>query len=156
MSINIIYFISTLLLTLLVFKLLMSNGNYLIGLNEVAVGLSMPIGIGRVFQSLLGERIAEKMTLQGELVNPEKAVAIGLVDKIIDQEKLLDHSIAIMHQWLKLPFQKQIESKLTLRRNAIDLIRKNSKNDNDNVIKAWFSTECRFTMSKIIENLLKK
>ena len=42
---------------------IMSKGNYVIGLNEVAVGLSMPIGIGRVFQSLLGERVAEKMTL---------------------------------------------------------------------------------------------
>jgi len=135
---------------------IMSKGNFLIGLNEVAVGLSMPIGIGRIFQSLLGERVAEKMTLQGELVNPEKAVTIGLVDEIIDQDKLLDYSITIMHQWLKLPFQKQIQSKLTLRKNAIDLIRANSKSDNDAVINAWFSDECKFTMGKIIENLLKK
>ena len=135
---------------------IMSKGNFLIGLNEVAVGLSMPIGIGRIFQSLLGERVAEKMTLQGELVNPEKAVTIGLVDEIIDQDKLLDYSITIMHQWLKLPFQKQIESKLTLRKNAINLIRANSKSDNDAVIDAWFSDECKLTMGKIIENLLKK
>ena len=135
---------------------IMSKGNFLIGLNEVAVGLSVPIGICRIFQSLLGERVAEKMILQGELVNPEKAATIGLVDKIIDQNKLLDHSITIMHQWLKLPFQKQIQSKLTLRKNASDLIIANSKSDNDEVIDAWFSDECKFTMGKIIENLLKK
>ena len=64
---------------------IMSRGNFLIGLNEVAVGLRMPIGIGRVFQSLLGERIAEKMTLIGELVNPEKAKSVGLIDEIVSR-----------------------------------------------------------------------
>ena len=135
---------------------IMSRGNFLIGLNEIAVGLSMPIGIGRVFQSLLGERLAEKMTLQGELVDPDRALKIGLVDEIIEQEKLLDYSISIMQKWLKLPFQKQIESKLILRKNIIDLIKSTSKSDNNSVINAWFSDECRFAMGSIVDKLAKK
>ena len=135
---------------------IMSKGDFLIGLNEVAVGLSMPIGIGRVFQSLLGERLAEKMTLTGELVNPQKAKEIGLVDEIINQEELLEHTILTMNKWLKLPFDKQIESKLTLRNEVIKLMKINSKSDCKAVINAWFSAECRSTMIKIIDNLLKK
>lgn len=135
---------------------IMSKGNFLIGLNEVAVGLSMPIFIGRVFQSLLGERIAEKMTLQGQLVNPDSALEIGLIDEVIEQEKLLDHSIFIMQKWLKLPFQKQIESKLSLRRNIIDLMKSTSKSDNDSLVKAWFSDECKSTMGSIVDKLVKK
>ena len=135
---------------------IMSKGNFLIGLNEVAVGLSMPRGIGRIFQSLLGERLAEKMTLKGELVSPDKALKIGLIDEVIKPEKLLDHSISVMQNWLKLPFQKQIESKLALRKDIIDLIKSNSKSDNDSVINAWFSDECRLTMGKIVDSLIKK
>ena len=116
----------------------------------------MPIGIGRVFQSLLGERLAEKMTLIGELVNPQKAKEIGLVDEIINQELLLEHSISTMNKWLKLPFDKQIESKLTLRNEVIKLMKINSKSDCEAVINAWFSDECRSTMTKIINNLFKK
>ena len=135
---------------------IMSKGNYVIGLNEVAVGLSMPIGIGRVFQSLLGERVAEKMTLIGELVNPEKAQSIGLVDEIIESENLLNHSMNIMNQWFELPFNKQIQSKLSLRKEIINLMLDTKDQDNNEVIDAWFSDECRFTMKGIINKLLKK
>tara|TARA_Y100000996_G_scaffold322125_1_gene258170 strand:- start:87 stop:842 length:756 start_codon:yes stop_codon:yes gene_type:complete len=134
----------------------MSKGNYVIGLNEVAVGLSMPIGIGRVFQSLLGERVAEKMTLTGKLVNPEEAESIGLIDKVVESENLLNYSIETMNKWLKLPFNKQIESKLSLRKEVIDLMVDTVKKENDNFIKAWFSDECRMTMKKIINKLSKK
>ena len=135
---------------------IMNNGNYVIGLNEVAVGLSMPIGIGRVFQSLLGERVAEKMTLTGKLVNPEEAESIGLIDKVVESENLLNYSIETMNKWLKLPFNKQIESKLSLRKEVIDLMVDTVKKENDNFIKAWFSDECRMTMKKIINKLSKK
>ena len=134
----------------------MSKGNYVIGLNEVAVGLSMPIGIGRVFQSLLGERVAEKMTLTGKLVNPEEAESIGLIDEVVESDNLLNHSIETMNKWLKLPFNKQIQSKLSLRKEVIDLMVDTVKKENDNFINSWFSDECRMTMKKIINKLSKK
>ena len=115
---------------------IMSKGNYVIGLNEVAVGLSMPIAIGRVFQSLLGERVAEKMTLTGKLVNPDKALEIGLIDEAIDSENLLKHSINTMNEWLKLPFNKQIESKLSLRNDIINVMVNTKEKENDNFINS--------------------
>ena len=135
---------------------IMSKGNYVIGLNEVAVGLSMPIGIGRVFQGLLGERMAEKMTLTGKLVSPKEAEEIGLIDEVVESEKLLNHSIDTMNKWLKLPFNKQIESKLSLRKEVIDLMIDTVEKENDNFINAWFSDECRITMKKIINKISKK
>jgi len=135
---------------------IMSKGNYVIGLNEVAVGLSMPIAIGRVFQSLLGERVAEKMTLTGKLVNPDKALEIGLIDEVIDSGNLLNHSIKTMNEWFKLPFNKQIESKLSLRNEVIDIMANTIEKENDNFINAWFSDECRITMESIIKKLAKK
>ena len=135
---------------------IMSKGNYVIGLNEVAVGLSMPIAIGRVFQSLLGERVAEKMTLTGKLVNPDKAQEIGLIDEVVDSENLLKHSINTMNEWLKLPFNKQIESKLSLRNDVINVMVNTIEKENDNFINAWFSDECRATMESIIKKLAKK
>ena len=135
---------------------IMSHGNYLIGLNEVAVGLSMPIGIGRVFQSLLGERVAEKMTLKGQLIDPENAKKIGLVDDVVKSEELLSHSVSTLNDWLALPFQKQIQSKLSLRKEVIDLMKSSAEKDNNEVINAWFSDECRLTMGSIVDRLVKK
>ena len=116
----------------------------------------MPIGIGRVFQSLLGERMAEKMTLMGELVNPERAQLIGLVDETVDSKELLTYSISIMEKWLRLPFDKQIQSKLSLRKDVLNLMQESSNKENNEFLKAWFSDECRLTMKGIIDRLSKK
>ena len=135
---------------------IMSKGNFLIGLNEVAVGLSMPIGIGRIFQSLLGERVAEKMTLKGELVNPDKAYSIGLIDETVESEELLAYTENTMNSWFKLPFNKQIQSKLSLRKDNINLMLKSADQERNDFVDAWFSPECRATMKDIIDKLSKK
>ena len=135
---------------------IMSKGNFVIGLNEVAVGLSMPIGIGRVFQSLLGERIAEKMTLKGELVNPDKAQSIGLIDEIVDSEELLEYAEKTLNSWFELPFNKQIQSKLSLRKKTINLMIESAEQERKEFVDAWFSGECRTTMKGIIDKLSKK
>ncbi len=135
---------------------IMAKGKYVIGLNEVAVGLTMPISIGKVFQSLLGDRIAEKMTLLGQLVDPLKAYQIGLIDEVVSSHDLLTRTKEEMNSWLKLPYNKQINSKLSLRSDIINIMKENIKSNSDNFIDSWFSSECRDTLSKIINKISKK
>ena len=98
----------------------------------------------------------EFLMLEGELVDPEKAKSVGFIDEIIESDQLLDHSIETMNKWFKLPFDKQIQSKLTLRKQIIDLMLNTAEQDNDEVIEAWFSDECRLTMGSIVDRLVKK
>ena len=135
---------------------IMAKGKYVIGLNEVAVGLTMPISIGKVFQSLLGNRTAEKMTLLGQLVDPLKAYQIGLIDEVVSSQDLLTRSKEEMNSWLKLPYNKQINSKLSLRSDIINIMKENINSKSDNFIDSWFSSECRDTLSKIINKISKK
>ena len=111
---------------------IMSKGKYFIGLNEVAVGLTMPVGIGSVFKNVLGYRMAEKMTMKGELVFPDKAQKLGLIDELFDNKEgnIIDFSVNIMKE--------------------------SSKKENEMFLKAWFSDECRLTMKGIINNISKK
>ena len=78
-----------------------------------------------------------------------------VIDEVVESEKLLNYTVDTMQQWLKLPYQKQIASKLSLRKNVIDIMKKANK-DNDEFINAWFSDECRNTMKSIISKLSKK
>ena len=71
-------------------------------------------------------------------------------------ENLLNHSINTMNEWLKLPFNKQIESKVSLRNDIINVMVNTIEKENDNFINAWFSEECRTTMESIIKKLGKK
>ena len=136
---------------------IMSQGEYFIGLNEVAVGLTMPVGIGSVFKNILGYRVAEKMTLKGELIFPEKAKEIGLIDKVVDETKsnIIEVATDTMERWLYMPLSRQIESKLIMRENTLNLMKKNLKKDNDLIISAWFSKEGRAIRQSIIDKLKK-
>ena len=136
---------------------IMSKGKYFIGLNEVAVGLTMPVGIGSVFKNVLGYRVAEKMTMKGELVFPDKAQELGLIDELFDNKEgnIIDFSVNIMNEWLKMPFNSQIESKLIMRESTLDKMKKNLKKDNELIITAWFSDEGKAIRQSIIDKLKK-
>ena len=136
---------------------IMNQGKYFIGLNEVAVGLVMPIGIGEVFKNILGYRVSEKMTLKGELIFPEKAKEVGLIDELVDttESGIIETSISIMKEWFNLPLDRQIESKLIMRERTLDLMRKNFKKDNDLIISTWFSEEGKRIRQSIINKLKK-
>ncbi len=136
---------------------IMSKGKYFIGLNEVAVGLTMPVGIGSVFKNVLGYRLAEKMTMKGELVFPDKAQELGLIDELFDNKEsnIIDFSVNIMNEWLKMPLNSQIESKLIMRESTLDKMKKNLKKDNELIITAWFSDEGKAIRQSIIDKLKK-
>lgn len=135
---------------------IMNQGKYFIGLNEVAVGLTMPIGIGEVFKNILGYRVSEKMTLKGELIFPDKAKKIGLIDKLVVQsDNIIDISIQVMEEWLKLPLNRQIESKLIMREQTLQLMKQNLNKDNNIIINAWFSESGKKIRQSIIDKLKK-
>ena len=136
---------------------IMTKGKYFIGLNEVAVGLTMPVGIGSVFKNVLGYRVAEKMTMKCELVFPDKAQKLGLIDELFDNKEsnIIDFSVNIMNEWLKMPLNSQIESKLIMRESTLDKMKKNLKKDNELIITAWFSDEGKAIRQSIIDKLKK-
>ena len=68
----------------------MAKGKYVIGLNEVDVGLTVPYGIGSVFQYVVGQRNAEDLLLKAKLVSPEDALNYGLIDEICESENILN------------------------------------------------------------------
>ena len=45
---------------------IMANGKYVIGLNEVDVGLTVPYGIGNVFQYVVGQRKCRRFTFKSK------------------------------------------------------------------------------------------
>ena len=67
---------------------IMSSGKFKIGLNEVAVGLTLPGAIGEVLQYILVKRQAERCVLTGALFSAEEAFSLGMVDEVCDQKEV--------------------------------------------------------------------
>ena len=134
---------------------IMAEGNYKIGLNEVAVGLILPGAIGAVYQYILGTRNAEIFGLTGKLVNPDKALTVGLIDEIKPLESVLESTKSKMLHWLKLPSYQQGLTKLKLRESFIQKIKDNQNNYTQEIVDIWFSEPGQKILGSLVNRLKK-
>jgi len=132
---------------------IMADGEYTIGLNEVAVGLILPESICRVYQYLLGNRQAELLASTGTLVNPEKALDLGLIDEICAPFKLLDRSVEVMEQWLRLPSAQMSHTKQQLRAETVRYLKACQPTDIEQMTRIWFEPEFRKVMGELVKML---
>jgi len=74
-----------------------------IGLNEVALGISVPKFWGILMQRVVGIGQGEKLLQFAVMVNPEEAKELGLVDSIVPKMKLRAAAETAMADLLRAP-----------------------------------------------------
>jgi 3,2-trans-enoyl-CoA isomerase len=61
----------------------MAEGKFIIGLNEVPVGIIVPESIFHLYAFWLGNAPAYRALLEGKLMNTQEALSAGLVDEVV-------------------------------------------------------------------------
>lgn len=74
-----------------------------IGLNEVALGISVPKYWGILMQRAVGQGPAEKLLQFAVMSSPEEAKELGLVDDVVPRHKLQAAAEAAVMELLKAP-----------------------------------------------------
>ena len=134
---------------------IMTNGKYVIGLNEVDVGLIVPYGIGSVFQYVVGQRNAEDLLLKAKLISPEDALKTGLIDEVCDQENLLNITLERIDVAAKLYSSQQIMTKKILREKISNIFIDNFNKDTQLILDSWFSNQCQQRLEFLYNKLNK-
>lgn len=73
------------------------------GLNEVALGISVPKFWGMLMQRVVGTGAAEKLLQFAVMVTPDEAKELGMVDDVVPKHKLQTAAEAAMGELLKPP-----------------------------------------------------
>ncbi|MEM6990827.1 MAG: crotonase/enoyl-CoA hydratase family protein [Myxococcota bacterium] len=98
-------------------------GDFKIGLNEVSIGMTVPI----LAQELARDRLAAPSftaaVLQSQLYNPTHAAAIGFLDRVEEPEGVLAAATETAGALAKLPKAAYAATKGRMRRKTIDHIR---------------------------------
>lgn len=81
----------------------METGDYKIGLPEVKIGLPLPGRVQRVIARLVGEHRAQRLCVEGWLLDPEQARRFGLVDDLVAPKEAASAAAAWCEQILSLP-----------------------------------------------------
>lgn len=135
----------------------MADGAFTIGLNEVPVGIMINPLIYGLYAFWIGTGKAYHNFLDGKLCTPSEAKAIGLVEEVVAQEKVLERAEAKMQQWLEHDFQTVIGVKNNVRIPHIGgLIQQSQAPGLVDVNEHFWKDSSRETLMKVIMTLQAK
>ena len=112
------------------YRVIAADSKAKIGLNETKLGIAAPRWLGRLFIDTVGHRQAELGLALGSLYSPQQALAIGLVDEIVDDKrKVPDRAMQMAIEFSKIPPHALHDSKSHARGGAIQHLETNRDED---------------------------
>jgi 3,2-trans-enoyl-CoA isomerase len=132
---------------------IMADGPFIIGLNEIPVGIIVPDSVFQLYSFWIGKRKAYQYLLEGKLLNVNEAHADGLVDVVADAAEVLTLAEQKVRGYMKLNATTWSQSKLNLRKELLSHVQADSSALLDKMLLQWWSPETRFILQKVIEKL---
>lgn len=134
----------------------MAEGKYIIGLNEVPVGIIVPDSIFKLYSFWLGSAHACRSLLEGKLFSPEEALAIGLVDELVNPDSIMTAAERRIRKYMAFEPNTWQQSKLNIRKELIAGMSADQSQTLEMMITQWWSPATRGLLKMIIDNLQKK
>ena len=100
-----------------------AEGAFKIGLNEVAIGMPLPILAQELARDRLGSRFLTEATIQARIYSPDGAAEVGYLDRLVAAEAVVATAVSDATQLSALPQHAYAKTKATIRRRSIDYIR---------------------------------
>ncbi|WP_276089460.1 enoyl-CoA hydratase/isomerase family protein [Pedobacter sp. JY14-1] len=134
----------------------MAEGNYIIGLNEVPVGIIVPNSIFKLCSFWLGQAQASRALLEGKLFNPAEALHAGLVDELANPGGILTAAERKARRYMAMERNTWTQSKLNIRKELIAAAGSDQTEELAAMLRQWWSPATRAILKNLIDNLQKK
>lgn len=132
----------------------MASGPFSIGLNETRVGLVAPDGIQHLMRRIIGAHRAERLLVAGELVQAEQALALGLVDELVEIDHVALRARVWVEQLLELPRAPMLETRRLARADLVAALQP-ERIELDRFIEAWYSEDTQAALRALMTKLGK-
>lgn len=99
------------------------EGDWKIGLNEVGIGMPLPVFAVELARARLDPRLFTKSTLLGQTYGGHEAVAVGYLDEVVSPEALLERGMELATQAATLEPAGFGPSKARVRKALADYVR---------------------------------
>jgi len=126
-----------------------------IGLNEVQVGLSVPEVIQCALRRLVGTYRAERMMVVGQMLDPEQALRIGMIDELANVDDVQPRALEWLRSLLALPPQAMSTTRLLARSDLIGLFADPTRLSVEEFADGWFGAETQSTLKALVARLKK-
>jgi len=134
----------------------MVEGPFIIGLNEIPVGIIVPDGIFNLYAFWLGTGKAYQYIMEGKLLNVAEALNAGLIDETCTADNLLASAEKKVRTYMQFSPVTWGVSKLNMRKGLIGKLKEGQDGLLAIMLKQWWAPATRKGLQKMIENLKSK
>jgi enoyl-CoA hydratase/carnithine racemase len=134
----------------------MADGPYVVGLNEVQVGLPVPDFLLAALAHVVGARQAERLAVGGLLLAPIEARTVGLVDEVLPVVEVVPRAIAWATDLVARPPRAMTGTRHRARRALHDAFASIDGALLDEVVEQWFAPEAQATLRALAARLGKR
>jgi enoyl-CoA hydratase/carnithine racemase len=134
----------------------MAEGQFIIGLNEIPVGIIVPDSIFNLYSFWLGQNKAYRYIMEGKLLTVAEALETGLVDAVVPQEELMDAAEKKIRTYMQMNRTTWSTSKMNLRKELINKLNADQTENLNIMLKQWWAPATRKGLETMIENLKSK
>lgn len=135
---------------------IMTQGDFIIGLNEIPLGLIVPSSIFSLYSFWIGERKAYQYLIEGKLLNPDDALQDNLVDQVVDATRLRLEAEKKLMTYIQFDANAWQQNKLNMRREMIAHFKQKDDGMINTLLKQWWDPSTRSILKTIINNLTEK
>lgn len=129
----------------------MARGEFRIGLNEVQVGLYPGLTIFRAFERLVGSSKAASLLPRGAMLEPEAALASGLVDELVDPGQVVPRALELAAELTRLPPQAYARTRALVRADLLRLFDEPDEDVSAVFGAEWVGAEARERMAAMLK-----
>ncbi len=124
-----------------------------LGLTESKLGIPFPVTTMELVKSELAPAVARRLTLIGELLEPEEALREGILDELAAPELLLPRALQLATELAAVPRAGYAEIKRELRESALARMEAAVTDEDDPMLAGWIGDEGRAATARLIERL---
>jgi len=128
----------------------MARGAFRIGLNEVQVGLYPGHTIFRAFERLVGASRAAALLPRGAMLDPDGALAAGLVDELAAPEQVVARALELAAELVALPPRAYARTRALVRRDLVRLFEQPEEDVSAVFGAEWITGEAREHLGAIL------
>jgi enoyl-CoA hydratase len=132
---------------------LAAEGDYRIGLNEVAIGLGLPAVVLETLRLQISPQSLGPVALEGRLFLPEEARSFGLVEAVLPAPVLLEQARGRAAELAALPRPAFREVKRALREPVAAAVRRVEREDARRWVETAFSPPARERLAEVVARL---
>lgn len=134
----------------------LAEGPFLIGLNEVQVGLPVPETVFGALVHVVGARQAERLAVGGRLLAPPEALRCGLVDEVVPAAEVVPRAVAWATELVARPAAAMAATRQLARRPVREAFATVDARAIDELVERWFSVETQAVLRALVAGLGKK